>query len=360
MAAGSLGVTNGAILDPNVIFFFIPDVVLGRGEAMRRRDFIALLSGVAGNWPLAVRAQQAAVPLIGFLDERSVDVMGVRLPAFHAGLKETGFVDGDNVSILYHFAENQTDRLAGLAADLVRRNATVIATVGPSAAFAVKAATTTIPAVFIVPQDPVSLGLVGSLAKPGGNLTGINIFTGELAAKRLALLRELVPRAARVAVLVNPADVANTKSTLQIVEAAARDMGLQIAVLNANSVAEINAVFENIESSGADALFAGASVFLNGRRVQLVQLAAFHRLPATYPLREYTEIGGLMCYGSDLADAFRQQGVYVGRILKGAKPADLPVVQSNKFDLVINMQTARMLKITVPSSLLAIADEVIE
>ena len=327
---------------------------------MRRREFITLLGSAAVARPLVVHAQQAAVPLIGFLDERSPDVMGVRLRAFHEGLKETGFVDGDNMSILYRFAEGQTDRLEGLAADLVQRNATVIATVGTPAAIAVKAATKTIPAVFVVPQDPVSLGLVASLAKPGGNLTGINIFTGELAAKRLALLRELVPRAARVAVLVNPADVANTKSTLQIVEAAARDMGLQIAVLNANSVAEINAVFENIEGSGADALFAGASVFLNGRRVQLVQLAAFHRLPATYPLREYTEIGGLMSYGADLADAYRQLGVYAGRILKGAKPAELPVVQASKFNLVINMQTARMLKITVPSSLLAVADEVIE
>ena len=327
---------------------------------MRRREFITLLVSAAAARPLAVRAQQAAVPLIGFLDERSPDVMGVRLRAFHEGLKETGFVDGDNVSILYRFAENQADRLVGLAADLVQRNVTMIATVGIPAAVAVKAATTTIPALFVVPQDPVSLGLVASLARPGGNLTGINIFTGELTAKRLALLRELVPGVARVAVLVNRADVANTKSTLQIVEGAARDMGLQIAVLNANTASEINAVFENIERSGADALFVGASVFLNGRRVQLVQLAAFHHLPATYPLPEYAEVGGLMSYGADIGDAYRQLGVYAGRLLKGAKPADLPVVQANKFDLVINMQTARMLKIAVPSSLLAIADEVIE
>ena len=327
---------------------------------MRRRASLHFLVVTAVARPLAVRAQQAAVPLIGLLDERSPDAMGVRLRAFHEGLKQTGFVDGDNVSILYRFAEDQTDRLASLAADLVQRNATVIATVGVRAAFAVKAATTRIPAVFVVPQDPVSLGLVASLAKPGGNLTGINVFTAELTAKRLALLRELVPRAARVAVLVNPADVANTKSTLQIVEAGARGMGLQIAVLNANNAGEINAAFENIEGSGADALFVGASVFLNGRRVQLVQLAAFHRLPATYPLHEYAEVGGLMSYGPDLAEAYRQVGVYAGRMLKGAKPADLPVVQPSKFDLVINMQTARMLKITVPPSLLAIADEVIE
>ena len=201
---------------------------------MRRREFITLLGSAAVAQPLAVRAQQAVVPLIGFLDERSPEVMGVRLHAFHEGLKETGFVDGDNVSILYRFAENQADRLVGLAADLVQRNVTVIATVGVPAAVAVKAATTTIPALFVVPQDPVSVGLVASLARPGGNLTGINIFTGELTAKRFALMRELVPGVARVAVLVNPDDVANTKSTLQIVEGAARDMGLQIAVLNAN------------------------------------------------------------------------------------------------------------------------------
>ena len=242
---------------------------------MRRREFIKLLSSTAAAWPLTAQAQHAGLPLIGFLEERSPDVMGVRLRAFHQGLKETGFVDGDNVSILYRFAENQADRLVGLAADLVQRNATVIVAPGPSAAFAVKAATTTIPTLFIVAEDPVSLGLVASLARPGGNLTGINIFNGELTAKRLALLRELVPRVARVAVLVNPADVGITKSTLQIVEGAARDMGLQIAVLNANNVSEINAVFENIESSGADALFVGASIFLNGRRVQLVQLAPF-------------------------------------------------------------------------------------
>ena len=327
---------------------------------MRRRDFITLLGSAAVARPIAVRAQQAPVPLIGFLDERSPDVMGVRLRTFHEGLKETGFVDGDNVSILYRFAEGQIERLEGLAADLVQRKVTVIATVGTPAAFAVKAATTTIPAVFVVPEDPVNLGLAASLARPGGNLTGINIFTGELAAKRLALLRELVPGVARVAVRVNPDDVANTKSTLQIVEAAARDMGLQIAVLNAHTASEINAVFENIEGSGADALFVAASVFLNGRRVQLVQLAAFHRLPAIYPVREYAEVGGLMSYGADIGDAYRQVGIYAGRLLKGAKPADLPVVQANKFNLVINLQTARMLKITLPSSLLAVADEVIE
>lgn len=310
---------------------------------MRRREFIKLIGGVATMWPLAARAQHAVVPLIGFLDERSPDAMGVRLRAFHAGLKEIGFVEGDNLAILYHFAENQADRLAGLAANLVQRNATLIATAGPSAAFAIKAATTTIPALFITAQDPVSLGLVASLARPSGNLAGINIFHGELTAKRLALLHELVPGAARVAVLVNPIDVANTKSTLQIVEPAARDMGLQIAVLNANSASEINAVFENIESRRAAALFVGASVFLNARRVQLVQLAAFHRLPAAYPLREYAEVGGLMSYGADLADAYRQLGVYAGRILKGTKPADLPVVQASKFELAINMQTARML-----------------
>jgi putative tryptophan/tyrosine transport system substrate-binding protein len=336
-------------------------MVLGRGvNTVRRREFIKLLSNAATAWPLTAQAQRATLPVIGFLDERLPDEMGPRLRAFHQGLNETGFVDGDNVSILYRFAENQTDRLAGLAADLVQRNVTVIASVGFSASLAIKAATTTIPGVFIVAQDPVGLGLVASIARPGGNLTGVNIVSAELTAKRLALLRELIPGAARVAVLVSSADVANTKSTLQIVETAARGMGLQISVFNANSASEINAAFESIEGSGADALFVGASVLMNGRRVQLVQLAAFYRLPATYPLREYAEVGGLMSYGADLADAYRQFGAYTGRILKGTKPADLPVVQANKFDLVINMQTARMLKITVPSTLLAIADEVIE
>ena len=209
-------------------------------------------------------------------------------------------------------------------------------------------------------QDPVRLGLVASLARPGGNITGINFFSGELAAKRLDLLHELLPRAVRVAVLVNPADATNTASTLRDVEAAARAIGLQVQVLNASTIREINSAFENVGRDRPDALFVGPDTFLTARRIQVVQLAAFHRLPAVYPVRDFVEVGGLMIYGTNVMDAFRQLGIYAGRILKGAKPADLPVVQSSKFELVINAETARMLGLAVPPSLLAIADEVIE
>ena len=288
-----------------------------------RREFITLLAGAAAAWPVAARAQQAAMPVIGFLDVRSRDALGVRLRAFHQGLKETGFVEGDNLSILYRFAENRIDRLAELAADLVHRGVAVISTGGPPAAFAARAATSTIPTLFIVSQNPVNLGLVSSLARPNGNLTGINLFNTELAAKRLSLLHELMPRAVRVAVLVSTADTENTKSTLEEVQAAAAGMGLQIEVLNADNSGAINAAFEKIERLRPDALFVAASPFLTGRYVQLVQLAAFHRLPASYALREIAEAGGLMSYGTDIADAYRQIGIYAGRILKGAKPADL-------------------------------------
>ena len=324
-----------------------------------RRKFLATLGGAVA-WPLAARAQQPAMPVIGFLDVRSPDALGVRMRAFHQGLKETGFVEGDNLSILYRFAENRIDRLAELAADLVHRGVAVISTGGPPAAFAARAATSTIPTLFIVSQNPVNLGLVSSLARPNGNLTGINLFNTELAAKRLSLLHELMPRAVRVAVLVSTADTENTKSTLEEVQAAAAGMGLQIEVLNADNSGAINAAFEKIERLRPDALFVAASPFLTGRYVQLVQLAAFHRLPASYALREIAEAGGLMSYGTDIADAYRQIGIYAGRILKGAKPADLPVVQASKFELVINAQTARMLGLTVPDKLLVAADEVIE
>jgi putative tryptophan/tyrosine transport system substrate-binding protein len=327
---------------------------------MTRRKFITLLGGAAAAWPLAARAQQAAMPVIGLLESRSPDAISDRLRAFRQGLKDTGYVEGENIAIEYRFAENQIDRLPTLAADLVRRQVAVIATAGPSAAFAVKAATATIHSLFAVAEDPVRLDLVASLARPGGNLTGINVFNSELVTKRLELLRELVPRAKRVAVLVDPADEANTKSTLRDAEAAARAMGLRIQVVNATTKREIDAAFEAMAREKADALFVGAFPFLNGRRVQLVQLAAFHRLPATYSQREIAEVGGLMSYGANLNDAYRQLGVYAGRILKGAKPTDLPVVQASKFELVINAETARMLGLTVPDKLLATADEVIE
>jgi putative tryptophan/tyrosine transport system substrate-binding protein len=319
-----------------------------------------LIGGAAAAWPSTAGAQQAAMPVVGFLDSRSPDALTDRLRGFRQGLKESGYLEGENVAIAYRFAENQADRLPELAADLVRRQVAVIATGGPPATFAAKAATAIIPTVFVIADDPVRLGFVASLSRPGGNMTGINAFNSEVAAKRLELLRDLVPRATRVAVLVNSADATMTETQLRDVDAAARAMALQIQTRNANTSAEIDAAFEAFGRERPDAVFVATTPFLNGRRVQLAQLAAFHRLPATYALRDYIEAGGLMSYGSNIVDGFRQVGIYAGRILKGAKPADLPVVQANKFELVINAQTARMLGLVVPPSLLAIADEVIE
>jgi putative ABC transport system substrate-binding protein len=325
----------------------------------KRREFMALLGGAAA-WPLAARAQQAAMPMVGFLDLRSPDAMEGRLRGFRQGLRDTGNVEGDNVTIAYRWAENKADRLPELVAELIRgRIAVIIASGGVAVAVAAKAATTTIPILFIVSEDPVRLGLVASLARPSGNLTGVNFFNTELAAKQLELLRELLPRAARVAVFINPAS-ATAETTLRDVEPAARAIGLQIQVLRASTSQEIDTAFATFARERPDALFISNEGFLNSRRVQLVQLAAHHRVPAIYSGREYSEIGGLMSYGTNVADAYRQLGVYAGRILKGAKPADLPVVQPSKFELVINHQTARMLGLTVPDKLLVAADEVIE
>ena len=314
----------------------------------------------ARSVPLVARAQQSAMPVIGFLGAVSPDGYSERVRGFRQGLKDTGYVEGENVAIEYRWAENQFDRLPALAADLVRRQVAVIATAANIAALAVKATTTTIPIVFIATEDPVKLGFVASLARPGGNATGINFYSGELTAKRLELLREVVPAATRVAVLVNPANALTTESTLRDVHSAAHAMGLQIQVVNASTSYEINAAFATFVRERPDALFVGVDIFLNNRRSQLVNLASHHSLPAIFSNRDFAEIGGLMSYGSDIKDAFRQVGVYVGRILKGAKPAELPVVQASKFELVINAETARMLGLTVPPTLLATADEVIE
>ena len=325
---------------------------------MTRREFITLLVGTAAMLPLAAHAQQPALPVIGFLHSQSPDTLASRLRAFRQGLKESGYVEGENVAIEYRWAENQMDRLPILAADLVRRRVAVIAAIGP-AVFAAKAATTTIPIVFGVPDDPVRSGLVTSLARPGGNLTGINFFVGELTAKRLELLRTLVPGAVRVAVLVNP-DEPITAAVLTDIEAAARAMGLHIQVFNAGTGREINAAFATFKGERPDALFVGPDPFFTSRRTQLTHLASRHALPTTYSVRDFVEAGGLISYGTNVVDAWRQVGGYAGRILKGTKPTDLPVVQASKFELAINAETARMLDLTVPPSLLSVADEVIE
>ena len=326
---------------------------------MRRREFITLLGGAAAAWPLAARAQQAAMPTIGVLISTSAELNADYLRAFREGLKETGFIEGENISIVYRWGENQIDRLPGLAAELARRPVAVLIGSGDAASLAAKAATATIPIVFHVGRDPTILGLVASLARPGGNLTGVNFFTGELAAKRLELLRELVPGAVRVAALLNPTNP-NREAVARDVEAAAGAMGLQMHVYKADTIGNINAAFASLARERPEALFVTGDPFFRFRRVQLALLAAYHHLPAIYALRDYTEAGGLMSYGASLSEAHRQGGVYVGRILKGAKPADLPVVQSSKFELVINLQPARMLGLTVPPTLFATADDVIE
>ena len=326
---------------------------------MRRREFITLLGGAAAAWPLAGRAQQAAMPVIGFVSAGLPDAP--LIAGFRKGLNEAGYVESQNVTVEYHWLAGQFDRLPVLMADLAHRRVAVIATpAGILASQAAKAATTTIPIVFSVGEDPVKLGLVDSLARPGGNATGINIFNTEITAKRLGLLHELVPKASRIAVLVNPANAPIAETTLQDIPEAARALGLQIHIVNASTSREIEAAFAAVVREQADALFVASDIYFFSRRVQLATLAAHYRIPAAYSLREAVEAGGLMSYGADRADMYRQVGVYTGQILKGAKPAELPVLQSSKFEFVINAQTARLLGIEVPNALQLLADEVIE
>jgi len=327
---------------------------------MRRREFITLLSGAAA-WPFTAHAQQRSLPVIGFIDSRSIETMGNRLRGFRRGLEEGGYTEERTVAVEYRWGENQMDRLPDLAADVVHRHVDVIvASGGISGAFAAKTATTTIPIVFLAAQDPVKLGLVSSLARPAANLTGINFFNTELAAKQFELLREILAKPTRIAVLVDPADQTNTPPIVRDVDAAARANAIQIKIFKASNSLEINAEFETIAQEHFDGVFVEQSPFLNSRRVQLVQLAARHGIPAVYSGREFPEVGGLISYGSDIAEAYRQVGIYCGRILKGAKPAELPIVQSTKLELVINAETARMLKLPLSPQLLARADEVIE
>jgi len=328
---------------------------------VKRREFITLLGTAAAAWPLAARAQQPAMPLVGVVSGQTSDTEARNTAALRKALKESGYVEGENVTIEYHWVEGRYDRLPALMADLVRRRVAVIATTGSiPAALAAKAATATIPIVFGAGDDPVKLGLVASFARPGGNATGINFLNLEVTTKRLRLLHELLPKAVRIAVLVNPANATSAESTLRAVQEAAPAIGLQTQVLNATTIGEIDAAFATLARERPDALLVAGDAFFVSRAVQFITLTARDRIPAAYSLRDYVKAGGLMSYGTDLADVSRQVGIYTGRILKGAKPADLPVVQSTKFEFVINMQTAKALSLEVPAQLLATVDEVIE
>ena len=327
---------------------------------MRRRDFI---KGFVGStaWPLAARAQQSKVPVVAFVGARSSTEGSDIAAAFRNGLSESGYVEGQNVTVEYHWLEGRYDSLPSLMADLVRRHVAVIAIPGSNpATLAAKAATATIPIVFGVGDDPVKLGLVTNLARPGGNATGINFFVQEVEVKRLGLLHELLPKAAQIAVLVNPGNATSTESTLREIPEAARALGLQTQVFNATSSSEIDATFASLDRERPDALFVGGDAFFTARRVQFALLAAIRKLPTSYSARGAVEVGGLMSYGASFTDMYRQVGIYTGRVLRGEQPANLPVLQSTKFEFVINLQTAKALGIEVPPTLLARADAVIE
>jgi putative ABC transport system substrate-binding protein len=327
---------------------------------MKRREFITLLGGAAAAWPLAARAQQLALPVVAFISGGSADTQAARLAGFRKGLSEAGYAGAQNVTVEYHWLEGHYERLPALLADLVRRRVAVIATLDPLSALPAKAATTTIPIVFAVAEDPVALGLVTSLAHPGGNATGINFFSNEVNAKRLGLMHELLPKATRFAALLNPANAAAAPAALKTVREAAHVLGLEMLFLNASTPAEIDAAFAALARERAEALFIAGDSFFTSRAVQLATLAVRDRIPASYSAREMVEAGLLMSYGTSFVDTWRQVGVYTGSILKGAKPADLPVLQSTKFELALNLQTARSLGLDIPPTLLARADEAIE
>jgi putative tryptophan/tyrosine transport system substrate-binding protein len=327
---------------------------------MRRRAFISLLGGAAAvTWPLAARAQQQAMPVIGFLNSGSAPAQVLVAAAFRQGLSQYGFVDGRNLTIEYCWADGQYDRLTGLAADLVGHHVAAIMAGGPPAARAAKAATSTIPVVFTSGDDPVTAGFVASMNRPGGNVTGVHILFTELETKKLGLLGELIPRTAVIAALLNPKFPSIDTQTRQL-QAAAHALGQPIQVFTAGSERELDAAFGSMVRLGVGALLVGADPFFNSKRDQIVALAARYAIPAVYEQRAFAEVGGLMSYGTNIVEGYRQAGIYTGRILKGARPADLPVVQLSKFELIINLKTAKELSLTIPPGVLAIAEEVIE
>jgi ABC-type uncharacterized transport system substrate-binding protein len=327
---------------------------------MRRRKFITLLGGAAVAWPLAARAQQSAMPVIGFLNSESPDLFAYLVRAFRYGLSESGYVEGSNVAIEYRWAEGQYDRLPALVADLIQRQVTVIAANSPAPVMAAKAATTTIPIVFATGYDPVAAGLVASLGRPGGNLTGVTTLTAEVGPKRVELLHEVMPSATSIALLVNPAAGSFRETITTDLQAAARKRGLQFHLLHASTVRDFDTVFVTLAQLRTGGLVIGSDPFFNSQSEQLAELAIRHAVPAIYQYREFAAAGGLMSYGGSLTDMYRQVGVYTGRILKGERPADLPVQQTTKVELIINLNTAKALGLEVPPALLARADEVIE
>jgi putative tryptophan/tyrosine transport system substrate-binding protein len=328
---------------------------------MRRREFLGFLGSAAAGWPVAARAQQSTTPVIGFLHSASASTFAEHIPAFHKGLSEAGYVDGQNVAVEYRWAEGHNEALPALAADMVRRRVAVIVTpISTPATLAAKAETSTIPIVFVIGADPVKLGLVASLNRPGGNATGISDIGVQLGAKRLALLHELLPNAARFAALVNPDNPGITESFVSELQIAASAIGWKIEVVTASTNSGIDTAFATMVKMRADAFLISPEALFVTRRVQLLTLAARHALPALYHRREFADAGGLMSYGSSFADQFRQTGLYAGRILKGEKPGDMPVQLPTKFEFVINLQTAKTLGIQFPAALLARADEVIE